>query len=118
MAHKNEINMETSKNVIENSSPESKEVESVPVKSVDEVALKYANDFVFPVKGVQYSYSYLQELRAQRDVIKDAYLAGVTNPIEVIKKRVEDRIKELVKTKPQYSNARMNELLDILKLIQ
>ena len=33
-------------------------------------------------------------------------------------KCIEERIKELVKTKPRYSNARINELLNIIELLK
>lgn len=137
--------------------PESKEVESVPVKSAEEIlgatldneqsietiilameryanqfkqpanneslekkALKYANDFVFPIKGVEYGYSYLQELKAQRDLIKDAYMAGAANNDAV--KVIEERIKELEATPTGWQDSEriilIEELKHILKLIQ
>lgn len=104
------------------SSPESKEVESVPVKSAEEI-LKSKPEWNYGqyrtkecLEAMEY---YISSKQARIDELEYKLTKlQVTNPIEVIKNRVEERIKELVKTKPRYSNARMNELLEILKLIQ
>ena len=89
-------------------------------ESLEKKALKYANDFVFPIKGVEYGYSYLQELKAQRDLIKDAYMAGAANNDAV--KVIEERIKELEATPTGWQDSEriilIEELKHILKLIQ